>query len=249
MLPRGGISESSKKMRKERENMIKTIYARAGAVLAKKPMVLWGISLLEGVLCIVSGILFGAVIGISIAINLLLSTGMTMVYLHGYRGEAVQSVQLFDCCKDGKTCKRVLGGMAWQMLWIFLWGLIPVVGFVFAIIRSYEYRLVPYILVTEPDVPATEAIKVSRERTKGYKGKMFGADILVYVIILAVCLVLGLLGAIPYLGVLFRLALVVFAIGALLFTPLFLGLVQAAFYEEISHPTMPTESEPAAPQQ
>ena len=78
---------------------------------------------------------------------------------------------------------------------------------------------------------------------------VFGADILVYVIILAVCLVLGLLGAIPYLGVLFRLALVVFAIGALLFTPLFLGLVQAAFYEEISHPTMPTESEPAAPQQ
>ena len=40
---------------------------------------------------------------------------------------------------------------------------------------------------------------------------------------------------IPYIGVLFGILSVVFTIAASLFGPLFLGLVQAAFYEEITH--------------
>ena len=41
---------------------------------------------------------------------------------------------------DLATIKRVLCGMGWMMLWIFLWSLIPIVGIVFGIIRTYEYR-------------------------------------------------------------------------------------------------------------
>ncbi len=85
------------------------------------------------------------------------------------RGIAV--TQLFDTFKDWKTVKkRVLCGMGWAGLWIFLWSLIPVAGIVFGIIRTYEYRLTPYILA-EPDMPITEAIKVGRENARRLQGQ------------------------------------------------------------------------------
>ncbi|MBQ3252261.1 MAG: hypothetical protein IJB02_03350 [Oscillospiraceae bacterium] len=219
--------------------MIMTIYSRALKVLLKKPLKLWGLSLLSVAL---SG-LFSALCGVAIpalgiGVSLLMTTSMTMVYLYGYRGEEVKAVQLFSCFKDWNTIKRVLCGMGWMALWIFLWGLIPIVGPIFAMIRSYEYRLTPYILVTEPEVSVTDAIKVSSARTKGYKGKMFLADFLYGVFFGLTCFVLGLFAAIPYIGVLFGIALFVAYIAYIALSPLFLGLVQAAFYEEITNPTI-----------
>lgn len=218
--------------------MIKMIYKRALAVLMKKPIKLWGISLLACVLSPVLTLLCGVAIpGLGLAVSLLLSTSMLMVYLHGYRGEDVQILHLFDCFKDWTTIKRVVLGLAWMLMWIFLWALIPFAGPVFAVIRAYEYRLTPYILITEPDVPLTEAIKLSKERTNGYKLKMWGADVLFFVAIWVVSFILGLLSAIPYIGILFGIVSAVVTIAVSALSPLFLGLVQAAFYEEISNPT------------
>lgn len=231
--------------------MIFTIYKRALAVLMKKPIKLWGISLLAAVLSPVLVFLCGVSIpGLGLAVSLLLSTSMLMVYLHGYRGEEVEVLHLFECFKDWATIKRVVLGLAWMLMWIFLWALIPIAGPVFALIRVYEYRLTPYILITEPEVSLTDAIKISKERTNGYKLKMWGAEALFFVAIWVVFFILGLLSAIPVLGVLFGIitALGTIAVGAL--SPLFLGLVQAAFYEEISNPTIPQAPAPAmdAPQ-
>lgn len=232
--------------------MIMTIYKRALAVLMKKPIKLWGISLLAGILTpVLTGLCGVAIPGLGLAVSLLLSTSMLMVFLHGYRGEDVKVVQLFDCFKDLATIKRVVLGLAWMYLWIFLWCLIPIVGPIFALIRCYEYRLTPYILITEPDVALTDAIKVSKERTNGYKLKMFGADILYFVIIWVAFFVLGLLCAIPVLGVLIALITFVGVIAVAVLSPLFMGLVQAAFYEEITNPTIPCvvygAAAPAAP--
>lgn len=191
---------------------IKTIYSRAFAVLRKKPFLLWGISLLAMLLSALSVPLLGVIPAASIAVSMLLQTAMTLIYLRGYRGEEIAVTQLFDTFKDWKTVKRVLCGMGWASLWIFLWSLIPVVGIVFGIIRTYEYRLTPYILMHEPDVPITEAIKVSREKTRGYKAKMFGADALYVVVIAAAEILLALLATIPYIGVLFGILSVVFTI-------------------------------------
>jgi len=218
--------------------MIKTIYLRSLSVLSRKPFRLWGISLLAILLDLLAYSLFGVVIGIAVAIVLLIDTSMTMIYLSGYRGEEVHVEQLFDCFRDWNTMKRVLCGMAWRELWIFIWALIPIVGPVFAIIRSYEYRLTPYILVTEPDVAPTQAIKISKERTNGWKSKMFWADILVVLIVFAASAILSLLSAIPYIGFLFAIILFLGTICVAVLEPLFLGLVQAAFYEEITNPTV-----------
>ena len=213
-----------------------TIYGRAFSVLMRRPIRLWGISLLFSFLVSVGSALCGFAIPIlGISVVLLLQTSMTLIFLHGYRGEddKVKAVSLFDAFKDWATIKRVLCGMGWMMLWIFLWSLIPIVGIIFALIRMYEYRLTPYILMMEPDVKPSEAIKVSKQRTMGWKGKMFGADILVYVCFFVVFLILMLLGRIPYAGILFMIILALFVIAFALFVGLFIGLVKAAFYEEI----------------
>lgn len=226
--------------------MIKTIFLRAFDVLKKKPFTLWGISLLAIFLNIVGTVLFGIIPGVGLGIGLLLSTSMTMIFLHGYRGEQVKVEGLFECFKDKKVAIRVLAGMAWMNLWILLWSLIPIVGVFFAINRAYAFRLTPYILVTEPEIGITDAIKVSRARTMGYKAKMFGAELLYHAIIIGVQLVLSILGLIPVIGAIFLLASVLVAIIDLLFGSLFLGLVQAAFYEEITNPSIPVA--PQAPQ-
>ncbi len=215
--------------------MLMSIYKKAFAVLARKPLKLWGISLLSIVITSVLSVLFGATIGIALALNLLISTSMVMVYLHGYKGEDVKVVQLFDCFKDFATIKRVVCGMAWMALWIFLWGLIPIVGWIFVIIKSYAYRLTPYILVHEQNIPLTEAIKVSEQRTKGFKGKMFLADFVPYIFIFVAFLFLGVLSSIRFIGGLFALLTVLLALCVAAFTPLFFGLVQAAFYVEIEN--------------
>ena len=215
--------------------MLLKIYNQAFKILMKKPLKLWGLSLLYVALNIVLTALCGVAIpALGLAVTMLISTSMTMVFLFGYRGEDVQVVQLFSCFKDWQTIKRVVFGMAWMALWIFLWGLIPIVGPIFALIRTYEYRLTPYILVTEPDVPLTDAIKLSSERTKGYKLQMWLADFVHIAIFVVAFLILSLFAKIPYIGVLFNLVKIVVCIIYIALVSLFAGLVQAAFYEEIT---------------
>lgn len=215
--------------------MFMTIYKRAANILIKKPWKLWGISLLSVVLSTVLSALCGSAIPLlGTIVGLLITTAMTIIFLKGYRGEDVEVSELFACFKDWNTIKRVILGMGWMTLWIFIWSLIPIAGIVFAIIRSYEYRLTPYILMLEPDIPITEAIKVSKQRTQGYKLQMWLADFVFAIICIAIGLILALLSLIPILGILFALIAIVFAISVALFSTIFLGLVQAAFYEEIN---------------
>ena len=236
--------------------MLSEIYKKAFSILMQKPFRLWGISLLCGVLGGLASVCFGLLPIVGFAVCILLETAMTIIYLNGYRGEYVETKQLFFCFKDWATIKRVLCGMGWMYLWIFLWSLIPIVGIIFAIIRTYEYRLTPYILVLEPDVPITDAIKVSRARTAGWKGSMFLADLLaplgVFVAFTILSSIFTKLGSI---GVFFDFILMLAYFVAMILMPLFLGLVGSAYYEEINAslvapqpPIPPQNPEPYIPQ-
>ena len=204
-------------------------YNAAFSVLKGKPIRLWGLSLLHGLLSVLAT-LIGAIPIISIPITYLLDVGMKAIFRDGLRGKEVNSDQLFMAFN--KRFLRFAGGMAWRDLWILIWCLIPIVGPIFAVITAYAYRFVPYILLDDPEISATQALRESMRQTKGMKGQMFGADILVYAAIFVVSLVLGLLGQIPYIGVLFTLVLVIVTILICMFISLFLGLVEAYFYEE-----------------
>lgn len=229
--------------------MVSSIYKKTFSVLMKRPFRLWGISLLAEFLCLVAYAGFIGVPAAAFCAALLLSASMTMIFLNSYRtGLEPKTTYLFASFKKDRIL-RVLGGMAWMQLWIFLWSLIPIVGIVFGIIRMYEYRFVPYILMTRDDVKPTDAIKISKQETMGYKGKMFGADILLGAVYLGAFLVFTLLGKIPYLGVLFRILWVLIAIAYGLLAPLFSGIMQAAFYVEIQNRRAagPQPSAPAQP--
>lgn len=229
--------------------MVSSIYKKTFSVLMKRPFRLWGISLLAEFLCLVAYAGFIGVPAAAFCAALLLSASMSMIFLNSYRtGLEPKTTYLFASFKKERIL-RVLGGMAWMQLWIFLWSLIPIVGIVFGIIRMYEYRFVPYILMTRDDVKPTDAIKISKQETMGYKGKMFGADILLGAVYLGAFLVFTLLGKIPYLGVLFRILWVLIAIAYGLLAPLFSGIMQAAFYVEIQNRRAagPQPSAPAQP--
>ena len=208
---------------------ITEIYSRVFSMLKQKPILMWGISLMYTLLSFIAFFVCLLPI-IYIPVLAVLEFGMISVFLAGYRGQHFESAMLFTGFKD---FKRIAGGMLWMTLWIFIWALIPIAGIVMAIIKSYAYRFVPYLLLTDPGISATDALKRSMEMTKGYKGKMFGADIIVGIIIGVAVGILMLLGLIPAVGFIFIFLAVIVDILCVIFIPLFMGLVSAAYFDEI----------------
>lgn len=228
--------------------MISNLYQKTFSVLMKRPFKLWGITLLSGVLLMAVHVGFIGIPAVGFCAALLLEASMSMIYLNSYRTglEPKTSYLLAAFRKD--RIWRVLGGMAWMQLWIFLWSLIPIVGIVFGVIRAYEYAFVPYILMTRDDVRPTEAIKVSKAETMGYKGKLFGADLLLEGVYFVVILLLSLLSMIPYVGSVFTILRIVLTVVFGVLAPLFLGILHAAFYVEIQN-RRAAGQQPSAPAQ
>lgn len=213
--------------------MIARIYKRAFDIMKNKPLKLWGLSLLSGFLTLVI-LIFGILMPIiTIPIISIISAGAAAIYLDGYNGREVRSEQLFE---GFKKFPHVAGGMCWQLLWIVLWSLIPIVGPIIVIVKTLSYTFTPYILMRESGVSATEALKKSMIDTKGYKLSMFGALILPVAAFYIVFIILGLLSLIPFVGAVFAVISIIFSIVYSLVAPLFLGLVQAGFYEYARKP-------------
>jgi hypothetical protein len=212
--------------------MVGQILSRAFGILGQKPIQLWGLSLLSVLLTVIGSSLGGAVPLIVLSVAAVLQLGVAAVYLNGLRGQPVNSMQLFQGFNN--KFFRNAGGIGWMFLWILIWGMIPIAGFVFAIIKYYSYRFVPYIMLNEPDIKATEALKKSMAMTDGYKGKMFLTDFLIGLVVGVVAIVTVLLAMIPGIGPLLAVifGLVLLVIYAVL--PLLLGLIAAAYYDEIS---------------
>jgi uncharacterized membrane protein len=74
---------------------------------------------------------------------------------------------------SGNYMKIVLA-MLLRDVQIFLWTLLLIIP---GIIKSYEYRMVPYILAQKPDIGAKRAIELSRQMTKGQKFNIFVLDL------------------------------------------------------------------------
>ena len=241
--------------------MVSWICRNVRSVLQTKPWRLWGVSLLAGLLTWLGGIGFVGVPAVAFCLDLALTGSLALLFLEAYRGNAVESRDLFTPFRR-EQLPHLVGGMAWMSLWVFLWFLIPVAGLVLGRMKLYAYRFTPYILLTRPDVKATEAIQVSARETQGYRGKMFLVDLLIYGALILAALLLTGLAQIPWMGPLFYTLLVVVVLLAVFLIPLFTGLIRAGFYDEVQHcledpsysarfapPTPPAYTPPAAGQQ
>lgn len=104
--------------------------------------------------------------------HLLIMPPMTVGYsyfcLQIYVGEKGDIGEMF---KAGfGNYPRNLGGVLWMYLFIWLWSLL---FFIPGIIKAISYSMTPYLLADCPNVPATEALKISMRMTRGYKGEIF----------------------------------------------------------------------------
>ena len=206
--------------------MFLNAYKRALGVILKKPVMLWGLSLLMGIVSLIGSIVTAPLPFLSIAVGYLFTCGAAKLYMDGLEGKKVNSKQLFYAFN--KNCVKTAGAIAWQSLWNVIWGFVPIAG----IVKSYSYAFVPYIIVSHPEVSAFDALKISMKMTKGKKGQMWLADILFFLAPFIAGLLLNWMGDIPVLGVLFKLAFAVLIIFLALFSGIFQGLYKASFFNE-----------------
>lgn len=96
-----------------------------------------------------------------------ITVGMMFAFLKIWRDGDGQVNDIFSKLSD---YGRMLGGILWMELWIFIWSLLFVIP---GLIKALAYSLTPLILVDCPNVPATEAIRLSMRITNGHKGKIF----------------------------------------------------------------------------
>lgn len=199
-------------------------------VLKVKPVLLWGLSMLCSLLSVLAVALCAPLPIVFIPVILTLQAGMAEIFLEHLRGRFVtDSAPLFA---GFKQFRRVAAGMCWQALWLLIWGLVPLAGPVLAIVKSYQYRFTPYILLKNTGVTPLDALKLSKQMTKGKRGAMFAIDFIVYGSAAVLTLVLGLLSLIPLAGYVFRVINFVFLLAFGAVAPLFSGLVKAYFYNQ-----------------
>ena len=206
-------------------------------MLMKKPVQLWGLSLLGVILQSLSNLLCAVPPILGMGVSSTLSAGMENVFLDAYHQKEINSKQIFSGFSSGKSFLRIAGGMLWRTLWLFLWALfalIPIVGWVIApimlVIKGISYSFTPYLLLRKKDISPLDALKRSMEMTKGYRGKIFLTYLICYAALLVIGLLLFLIGHIPGIGIVLA-GIIGVVIG--IFCPLFFGVLRAAMFTEV----------------
>lgn len=111
-------------------------------------------------------------IAISIILGYALEVGRARFFLKGFEGDA--SIENLFSTFNRKEYFSILKTQFLRDLYTILWTLLFIIP---GIIKSYEYRLVPYILSEEPELSSKEAITKSRNMTAGHKWNMFVLDL------------------------------------------------------------------------
>lgn len=125
-----------------------------------------------------------------------LSLGLVMVYLQVTKGENVEISNLFDGFSyTGKaTWLNILIGF-FTTLWTMLF-------YIPGIVKTYAYSMSYYILADNPELTAREALRKSKEITKGHKLDLFVLDLSFIPWILLVTITCGIAAiyVVPYMS-------------------------------------------------
>lgn len=203
--------------------MVVSVYKKAFSKLMEKPIRLWGFSLLVSFMRFLNTVLLGAFFFVFYPVSCILNLGSTRIYLRGYRGQDVDSNHLFE---GGRNLPKMIGCLGWKDLWTLIWAFVPIAN----IVKYYSYKFVPYLTISDNELRATDALKMSMEKTNGYKGQLFLADIFKILIVIALFIVVAIFNLIPVLGILLNVILII--LFSILY-PLFCGLIDAGMYEAV----------------
>ncbi len=211
-------------------NALIRVYKDAFSSYKDRALRMLGITWFAGLISFLATILLSGIMLLALAVDFAVSSALAVIYLREYNKEQTTVEDVFAPFSDREKLRRVVLGMAWMNLWIFIWALIPVVGIVFAIIKGYKYRFTPYVLMNEPEIPIMEAIKESERRTEGLRLKMFIAELAAYSALTVVCIILGLLSMIPYVGVVFLILLILCMIAGVAAMPVVTNALNCLFF-------------------
>ncbi len=100
-----------------------------------------------------------------------LEIGVSRFFTRNLREQAQVKEMCFAFDRNYKNCVRVT---FFRDLHILLWALLLIIP---GIIKSYEYRLVPYILGECPDMEREEVLNLSKTMMHGNKWKAFVLDL------------------------------------------------------------------------
>lgn len=132
----------------------------------------------------------------NIFVGSVLIVGQSRFFLDGFRGN-VNTKTLWSYFDFPDEYSKVVKTMFLRNLYTLLWALLFIIP---GIIKSYEYRMVPYILANEGYLSADEVIKKSSKMTTGHKWDIFVLDLsfVLWDILGYVLLGLGTYFVIPY---------------------------------------------------
>ena len=119
-------------------------------------------------------VLIGALIGFALRIFLFqpLEVGCRRFFLDNHNKPATLGSIGFSF-ENGRYWNIVKTQLL-KEVFIFLWGLLFIIP---GIVKSYSYRLVPFILADDPEISPNDAILLSRQLMNGNKWKAFVLDL------------------------------------------------------------------------
>lgn len=132
---------------------------------------------------------------ISLLIGPLITVGKNRFFLKGFKGDA--SIRYLFSTFNRNEFWGIFKCMFITQIKNALWFLLLIIP---GIIKSYEYRMVPYLLTKEPDLTSREAIEISRDLTAGHKWEMFVLDLsfLGWYLLGALLFGIGIFFVVPY---------------------------------------------------
>lgn len=76
-----------------------------------------------------------------------------------------------------KQFGRNFGAYLLEVLFLCLWNMIPIVGQIIWLVKSYAYSMTPFIIVEHPEIDARQALKESIKLTSGHKWDLCVLDL------------------------------------------------------------------------
>ena len=135
-------------------------------------------ALISGIMAVAAAVSI-AVIAISVIVSIFvlnpIEIGCRRYFIEAAYGEVdMKNIGVLVLAfKDGKY-GNIVKTMFLRDLYQFLWTLLLVIP---GIVKSYEYRMIPYILAENPDVTTEEAFRLSKEMMDGEKWDTFVLDL------------------------------------------------------------------------
>ena len=132
------------------------------------------------------------VAAIAIAVDILLINPLEVGIRRFFTRNLYEKAQIRELAFGfDHSYKNVIHVMFFRDLHIFLWSLLFIIP---GIVKSYEYRMIPYLLADYPDMPKDDAFAISKYMMSGNKWKTFVLDLSFILWWLGSAFTLGLLG-------------------------------------------------------